>query len=212
MPVIPDPRYGRLGWEIIRAGRRLGRSGLITGAEGNVSALASDGALIITRAGARKDELTPDDLVALDRRGVIIRGWAQPSTELALHLAAYELCPDAKAVVHAHPIAATAFAAAEQTPEWRALAESFTTLGPVRLAPYAQPGTEQMAESLREAVGDARTLLLAHHGALTIGDSLEAALQQMELLERLCTIQCAAAALGGIRALPVDAQERLRRQ
>lgn len=141
--------------------------------------------------------------------GGVILGGGLPSTELALHLAAYEMCPEARAVIHAHPVAATAFAAAEQVPEWRALAESVASLGPVQLVPYARPGTPGMADSLRRAIGGSRVLLLAHHGALTIGASLEQAAQRMELLERLCAIQCAASAIGGLKQLPEFEQRKL---
>jgi L-fuculose-phosphate aldolase len=204
-----DPRFGQLGWQIIRAGRRLGRGGLIAAAEGNVSAVTAEGALVITRAGTRKDELTPNDLLVLDTDGAVLVGEGLPSTELALHLAAYASCPEARAVIHAHPIAATAFAATEQSPEWRALAESLASLGPVQLVPYARPGTPAMGESLSSAIGNARVLLLAHHGALTIGASVEQALQRMELLERLCAIHCVSAAIGGLKRLTVAEQREL---
>ena len=174
-----------------------------------MSAMTPDGALVITRAGVRKDELQPTDLLVLDEHAMVTVGDGLPSTELVLHLAVYESCAEAGAVIHAHPVGATAFAAAEQVPEWRALAESLASLGPVQLIPYAQPGTPAMAESLRRAIGGSRTLLLAHHGAVTIGASLEQALQRMELLERLCAIQCAAAALGGLKQLPFAEQRRL---
>jgi L-fuculose-phosphate aldolase len=204
-----DPRFGQLGWQLIQAGRRLGHSGLIAAAEGNLSAATAEGALVITRAGTRKDVLTPNDLLLLDANGSVMMGEGSPSTELALHLAAYASCPEARAVIHAHPIAATAFAAAEQLPEWRALAESLASLGPVQLVPYARPGTPAMGGSLASAIGNARVLLLAHHGALTIGSSIEQALQRMELLERLCAIHCAAARIGGLKRLPVAEQREL---
>jgi L-fuculose-phosphate aldolase len=207
-----DPRFGGIGYQLIRAGRHLGSSGLIAAAEGNLSARDEDGNIIITAAGARKNELQPDDLILLSASGSVIRGDRQPSTELALHLAAYDMCSEAQAVIHAHPVAATAFAASEQVPEWRALAESIVTLGIVRLVPYAHPGTDAMGSSLRSNIAESRTLLLAHHGALTIGETLELALQRMELLERLCAIQCAAAGLGGLKALSAEEQARLRNQ
>jgi L-fuculose-phosphate aldolase len=209
MPATPDPRYGRQGWQLIRTGRRLGQSGLIAGAEGNLSSLTAYDSLLITRAGARKDELQPTDLLVLSIDGTLIRGDGPPSTELALHLAAYEMCSEARAVIHAHPIAATAFAAAEQVPDWRALAESIALLGEVRLVPYAHPGSSDLATSLRASIDGSRVLLLAHHGALTVGASLEQALQRMELLERLCAIHCAAIAIGGLKHLPEEEQRRL---
>lgn len=209
MPGSFDARFGRLGWQLIRAGRRLGASGLIAGAEGNLSCRLDDATLLITAAGTRKDEIQPADLLVLNLNGTIIRGERQPSTELALHLAAYEMCPEARSVIHAHPVNATAFAAAEQVPLWTSLAEAVAILGRIRLVPYAHPGTEAMGASLRTNIGGSRTLLLAHHGALTIAASLELALQRMELLERLCAIQCAAVAIGGLRPLPEAEIDRL---
>jgi L-fuculose-phosphate aldolase len=157
---------------------------------------------VITAAGLRKDELLPGDLSIVSLDGTLQLGEKQPSTELALHLAAYRCRPDVRAAVHAHPVAATAFAAAEKIPTWAALAESIATLGPVRLAPFAQPGTSALGDSLEPLISDSDAVLLAHHGALTVGSSLESALQRMELLERLCAVECHAAALGGLVPLP----------
>jgi L-fuculose-phosphate aldolase len=209
MPASFDARFGRLGRQLIRAGRRLGASGLIAGAEGNLSCRVDDCTLLITAAGTRKDELQPADLLVLNKDGTVIRGECKPSTELALHLAAYEMCPDARSVIHAHPVHATAFAATEQVPLWTSLADSVAMLGRIQLVPYAHPGTDALGASLRANIGDSRTLLLAHHGALTIGASLELAVQHMELLERLCAIQCAAMAIGGLRPLPEAEIDRL---
>ncbi|MFN0071222.1 MAG: class II aldolase/adducin family protein [Chloroflexota bacterium] len=204
-----DVRFGAIGWEMRQAGRRLGTSALIGGAEGNLSARLADGTLLITAAGVRKNELHPRDLLVVSANGSVIRGDRQPSTELALHLAAYAACPEAGAAVHAHPIAATAFAAAEKQPNWTALAESINFLGPVGLVPYAPPGTSALGDALTSAMGQSRALLLAHHGALTLGPTMEIALQRMELLERLCAIELQATGIGGVQPLPELEIQRL---
>lgn len=196
-----DDRYGMAGWAMIRAGRRLGARALVTGAEGNLSSRLPTGNLLITAAGKRKDELQPEDLLIIDPHGAVVRGEQSPSTETAMHLSVYASSSEAGAVVHAHPVAATAFAVVEKAPLWTATAEAADFVGPVALVPYARPGTAALGLNVRPHLRESRALLLAHHGALTIGATLEEALRRMELLERLCEVECQAAAIGGARPL-----------
>jgi L-fuculose-phosphate aldolase len=116
-------------------------------------------------------------------------------------LAVYAVRDDVCAVVHAHPPYATAFAVAGLTPSERAMPEAYIAVGKVALAPYATPSTEALAASLQPSLRDHDAVLLANHGAMTLGRDVLSAYHRMEALEQLCRITCIARDLGGVRAL-----------
>lgn len=156
---------------------------------------------MITAASVRKDRLTPGDLIIVNATGEPILGRKQPSSELPLHLAIYRAQPDVDAIIHTHPPAATAFAVAQQTPIASILAESAALLGGVSLISYQDPGSEALGLGAVEGLQSSQALLLAQHGAVTVGMSIEDALTRMELLEKLCDIQIRAKILGGAQSL-----------
>ncbi len=196
---------------ICRAGRRLAERGLIAGAEGNLSARAGEGRVLVTPAGRGKGELEPADLVEVElegRRRGAAGGGGRPSTELALHLAIYAARPEVGAVVHAHPPAATGFAAAGVPLDEGVLPE-LALLGPVPLVPYATPGTASLGDAVAPYAARHEALLLSNHGAVTVGRTIEEAEQRMESLEQGARILLVARLLGGARRLQPGELERL---
>ena len=158
-----------------------------------------------------KHLLEPGDLAYLDPGGAVLAG--RPSTERLMHLAVYRACPDARAVVHAHPPTAVAWSLAH--PEWTclpsdALPEVILAAGSIPFVPYARPGTMAMGEALGPFLPAHRLLVLVRHGALAWGESLEEAYNGMERLEHVCQILKAAFELGGAHPLPGDEVEALR--
>ena len=90
--------------------------------------------------------------------------------------------------MHAHPPTATGFAVAGIALDRPLIAEAVVTLGPVPVIPYGQPSTEELADNVGRAVCDAQALLMANHGALAVGDTLERAWERMETLEQLARV------------------------
>jgi L-fuculose-phosphate aldolase len=142
--------------------------------------------------------------------GAVIAGSGAPSSELGLHLAAYRTRADVMAVVHAHPPIATALTLIGETIPDGVLAELMLTVGTVALVPYAQPGTPELGRLASEAFLTHDALLLAHHGAVTVGRTLEAAHFAMESLEHGARIVHAARQIGNVVTLPPAACEALR--
>lgn len=196
----------QLRLEIIEAGRLLHDKGLIVACQGNIS-VRTDRGLLVTASGVSKGALTPSLVLDAD-----IEGRASGpglSSEIHMHVAIYQRRPDVRAVVHAHPPAATAFAVAGVAPDSTVLAESVLLLGRVRFVPYAAPSTVALAEMVGEALLDGQAALLANHGAVTVGETLEQALNRMETLEHLARVTLLARVLGEPRRLAVDEVERL---
>jgi L-fuculose-phosphate aldolase len=132
-----------------------------------------------------------------------LEGGAQRvSTEVLMHVAVYERRRDAGAVVHAHPPAATGFAVAGIPLDRPLIAEAVVALGPVPVIPYGTPSTHELADHVGRAICDAHGLLLANHGALTVGDTLHRAWERMETVEQLARITLVSRMLGQGNPLP----------
>ena len=183
------------------AGRRLFAVGLIGAAEGNLSARRTDGTFLVTPSGISKGTLGPDDLLVVDARGQVLDGHGRPSTELRMHLAAYAARPELAAAVHAHPLTAVALTVAGAPWPGDLVPEAAVTLGPVAVAPFAVPGTQDVPESLAPYLPHHDVILLARHGALCLGATVAEAVDRMETLERVARIAVTARALGGCTPL-----------
>jgi L-fuculose-phosphate aldolase len=151
-----------------------------------------------------------DDLVEVSLTGIYLAGRHRASSEIGLHLAAYAARADVRAVVHAHPVTATAFSVRGETIPDGVLAELMLTVGPVALAPYAQPGTAELGRSVMALLADHDAVLLAHHGAVTVGRTLQEAHFCMESLEHGARIIHVARQLGEVVTLDPAACEALR--
>ena len=195
--------------EICRAGRRLSAKGLIAGTDGNIAARCAPDRVLVTPAGRDKGELEPGDLVEVDLAGRVVRGPAKPSSELDMHLVIFKQRPDVAAVVHAHPPTATGFAVAGKMLGDGSLAELVTQFGMVPIVPYGAPGTPELGERVRPFAREHDALLLANHGAVTLGPSVEAACYRMESLEQSARILLVARLLGGARPLSPEEIARL---
>ena len=120
-----------------------------------------------------------------------------------MHLAVYRSCPEARAVVHAHPPTAIAWSLARPGLDFLpsdALPEVILAAGSIPFVPYARPGTAAMGEVLAPFLPENRLMVLARHGALAWGGTLEEAHNGMERLEHACQILKAAGELGGATA------------
>ena len=126
-----------------------------------------------------------------------------------MHLEVYRQRPDAQAVVHAHPPTATGFAVAGIPLDRAVLAEVLTTLGSIPIAEYATPSTKELPEAVRKYVKAHDGMLLANHGALTLGADLFSAYYKMETIEHFAKISLVARLLGNENLLPRDEVIRL---
>ena len=190
----------QLRCDIVEVGRRLYARGLIGGHEGNVS-VRLDSSLLITPAGVCKGFMTPDMIVRTDLEGRPVDG-GRASTEVLMHTAVYRRRGDVRAVVHAHPPTATGFAVAGIALDRPLIAEAVVTLGAVPVIPYGQPSTDELADNVGRAICEAHALLMANHGALAVGDTLERAWERMETLEQLARITLVTRILGQDHTLP----------
>jgi L-fuculose-phosphate aldolase len=188
-------------------GSRLDRRGLIASNDGNLSVREADDTILVTASGSRKGYLRDEEVIRVDLEGRLRYGTGRPSSEVAMHLGIYRQRWDVCAVVHAHPPAATAFAVARFPIDHLALPELVLSLGKIPLAPFVRPGTERLGEQVAALIGTHDAVLLANHGAVTVGPDLEEAYFRMERLEHAARILIEARHLGGPHCLdPSDVE------
>lgn len=191
-PLLADVRA-----RICAFSRRMITDGLVVGTSGNISIRSGD-LTAITPTGVEYTELSPEAVSVVDARGRLVAG-ALPSSELPLHLALYRT--GTHAVVHTHsPYATAAGLVTDELPPIHYLLAMFN--GPVRVARYATFGTEELAATTTEAIANRFGCLLANHGAVTIGNTIEAAYDRALQLEWLCRVWLAAKTAGRPRLLP----------
>jgi L-fuculose-phosphate aldolase len=178
-----DSQELNLRSEVIKTCRKLEQKGLIAANDGNVSCRAGENCILITPGGVSKGDIEPEDLVKTDLEGQLIEGTRKPSSEIRMHLHVYRNRPDVFAIVHAHPIMATAFTLAGFPFNSKILPEVWLLLGPVPTAPYATPSTMEVPQSIAPYVEKHQAILLRRHGALTFGRNVTEACMRMEKLE-----------------------------
>jgi L-fuculose-phosphate aldolase len=194
---------------VVQCGKICYDRRLMSSNDGNISVRLDDRRILITPAGACKGRLTAANLVLLGQDGANTPGGATSgaSSETPMHLEVYRRRPDVGAVIHAHPIFATALTVAGLEFPTDVLPEILLLLGEVPVTQYAMPGTDDDAQAIRPFVAGHCAILLRQHGALTFGRDLEEALQHMERLEHVAEVFWRARTLGPVQHL-ADADRR----
>ena len=182
--------------DIVEIGRRMYARGYTASNDGNISVRIAPDRLLMTPKSVCKGFMTPDMMCVTDLSGKKISGDRDPSSEALMHLEVYRQRPDVNAVVHAHPPIATGFAVAGIPLDRAVLAEVLTTLGSIPLAEYATPSTSELPDAVRKYIKAHDGMLLANHGALTVGADLYGAYYKMETIEHFAHISLVARMLG----------------
>lgn len=190
---------------IIEIAQRLHARNMLAAADGNISLRISDQEILITPSGQAKAFMKPQEMALITLDNKILAG--TPSGERLMHLEIYRNCPQAKAVIHAHPPTAIAWSIAK--PELRelpadSLSEVILATGRIPFVPYARPGTLDMGTHLKTFLPKHRALILSRHGAVAWGEDLEEAYRGMERIEHSALILAKAVQLGGLTKLPDD--------
>jgi L-fuculose-phosphate aldolase len=182
--------------DIVEIGRRMYARGYTASNDGNISVRLAPDRLLMTPKGVCKGFMTPDMMCITDAEGRKLQGDRDPSSEMLMHLEVYRQRADVQAVVHAHPPTATGFAVAGIPLDRAVLAEVLTTLGSIPIAEYATPSTRELPEAVRRYIKAHDGMLLANHGALTVGSDLYNAYYKMETIEHFANISLVARLLG----------------
>ena len=206
---MADVTLDRLRADIVEIGRRLYTRGFCASNDGNITVRFADDRVLTTPKSVSKGYMTPDMMVVVDLDGRKVSGERDASSELLMHLEVYRQRPDARAVVHAHPPLATGFAVAGVPLDRAVLAEVICTLGSIPIVDYATPSTPELPAAVRQYIKTHDGLLLANHGALTVGTDVYSAYYKMETVEHFAKISLVARMLGGERLISQEEVLRL---
>jgi ribulose-5-phosphate 4-epimerase/fuculose-1-phosphate aldolase len=171
---------------ICRFGRSLFERGLTPGSSGNISVRLEDGGFLLTPTNASLGFLDPAKLSRLDASGKLVSGDA-PTKEVPLHTALYQTRGTAGAIVHLHSTHSVALSMLPEIDPRAALppltAYYLMKCGATALVPYYRPGDAAVADAIKGLAGQYSSVLLANHGPVVSGDTLEAAVFATEELE-----------------------------
>jgi L-fuculose-phosphate aldolase len=173
---------------------RLASEGLVIGTAGNVSVRADD-RVVVTPTGCVFGEVGADDMTVVDLDGRVDGDGAAPTSELGLHLGVYERFDWAGAVVHTHsPMATAVGCVLDELPPIHY--QMLSLGGPVRVAPYATFGSDELHAHVLAALEGHTAALMRNHGALTCGTGLDSAVEATFLLEWACSLYWHASQIG----------------
>lgn len=187
---------------IVDIGKLMYQKGWVAANDGNISVRVGPERILCTPTGVSKGMMRPEDMLIVDLDGRKVEGERDCTTEIQMHCTVYKLRHDVHAVVHAHPPVSTGFAVAGRALNLAILPEAVVTLGTVPLADYGLPGTPELSRKLAPYIPNHDALLMANHGVVCYGETLEKAFFRLETVEHLARISLVAELLGGPRLLP----------
>ncbi len=195
---------------IVNVMRYMEERGLNYGRSGNASVRVSEDHVLITPSGVVKAEMPPEDILVVSMNGEVIEGRRAPTVEMPLHLAIYRAYEYFRAIIHAHaPYTSVLAVAREPLPP---IIEEMViyTGGEVRVAEYAPFGSKKLAENAVKALEGRSAVILANHGVVACGRSLEEALEVLTIVERTSQTYVLAKSLGKVFNLPEEVVESLK--
>jgi L-fuculose-phosphate aldolase len=188
--------------DIIDVGRLVFDKGWVAANDGNITIRLDENRILATPTQICKGMMDQDDLIIVDMKGRKIEGRRECTSEIAMHLTVYELRPDIRSVVHAHPPVATGFATAGRALNLALLPEVIIGLGCVPLADYGLPGTPELTKPMLPLIPKYDAIMMGNHGAVCYGADVYKAFFKMETVEHFARITFVAEMLGGAKALP----------
>jgi len=193
--------------EVLEACRRMLEEGLVIGSSGNASKRIGDtDTVAITPSNVKYTDMAPEDILIINFDGDVLEGERNPSIEHRMHIAVYQARSDVGAMIHTHSIHASALAVLG-IPLPPIIDEFVVYLGgQVEVAKYGLPGSDELARNAVEALGSRNAVLLANHGALCCGPTMDAALHNALLLERAARIYLLAAGAGRGEPKPIPGE------
>ena len=185
--------------------------GWVAANDGNLSVRLPNGNFLATPTGISKSFITPEKLVVIDADGNVLEAenGYRPSSEIKMHLRCYKEREDVGAVLHAHPPTATGYAVAHVPLDRYTMIETVAAIGSIPVTPYGTPSTYEVPDAIAPYLQEHDVLLLANHGALTVGADAITAYYRMETLELFAKISLTAHLLGGEKEISEENIQKL---
>ncbi|MBN2883485.1 MAG: class II aldolase/adducin family protein [Clostridia bacterium] len=182
---------------VVNAGKRIVDQGLAAGTWGNVSARIDENHMLITPSGRDYSRMKTDDIVIVNIHTHEAKGKLNPSSEAPMHAAIYRIRPEINGIIHTHSqYGCTVAAARKEVPP--ILDDLAQLIGPsLRVADHAHPGSDKMVRVVSEALEGRNACLLANHGAVCLGRTLDEAFTVNMIVEKACKCYIDSMVIGG---------------
>ena len=190
---------------------KMWQLGWVAANDGNLSVRVEDNRYLATPTGISKSLITPEKLIVIDGDGKVLEAQDayRPSSEIKMHLRCYRERDDVGAVLHAHPPTATGYAVAHVPLDRYTMIETVAAIGSIPVTPYGTPSTYEVPDAIAPYLQEHDVLLLANHGALTVGADALTAYYRMETLELFAKISLTAHLLGGEKEISQENIQKL---
>ena len=176
--------------KIVAYGKQLKSSELTNGTSGNLSILdRTKGLVAISPSGINYDEVKPEDVVITNLNGEIVDGHRKPSSELDLHLSIYQADAEAASIVHTHSMYCTVFASLHIPLQAVHYLIANTASDHVPVVDYETYGSKELAVKVSQLMAENHAVLMANHGMICDGDSMEAAMNIAQTCEWIAELQ-----------------------
>lgn len=185
------------------------KKGYTVAFDGNLSIRVGKNRFIITRSAINKGDVSEKDILTINSSQQILEGNGKVSTEAKLHLNIYNKRIDVNAIIHVHPVYATAIATSLDEFPNNIFPEVILTLGKIPICKYQTPSTDALAESVNPFVEYSNAFLLSNHGSVTIGESIDIAFHRLEKLEHISKTISKAKQFGTLKELSISEIEKL---
>lgn len=195
--------------EMCDIGQRIYNRQFAAANDGNITVRVSENEVLCTPTGHCKGFLKPDDIALIDMTGKQIAGRKKRSSEALLHLEIYRQREEIRSVVHCHPPHATAFAIAREPIPQCVLPEVEVFLGDVPITKYETPGGQEFADTIIPFVHRTNVMILANHGTVSYGETVEQAYWWTEILDSYCRMLMLAKQLGHVEFLGGEKSQEL---
>lgn len=183
--------------EVLEKAKQMVIDGLAYESGGNISAIdAEKGLIAITPSAIEYRKMRVEDITVIDKQGNVVDGRYKPTSETPLHTIFYRERMDVGAVVHTHAPYASAFAVIDEPVPMLVTEAALCIGGPVKVAPYRRPGTEELSKIALEVMGDGVAVLLGQHGLITVGPNLRDAYSTTLATEISARLAITARAIG----------------
>lgn len=198
--------YDKEKKEVINAGVKLDRYGLIALSGGNVSLKVDKDRVLVTPSGMIYEELETDDIILMDLSGKVIEGDRKASVDTKALLYIYNNMPEINAVIHTHQPYATALGLVEEEFKCNLTTLANATKGSVNVCPFSSAASEQMGIEAVENLNGKLAVILKNHGVITVGNSLKQALYSCVYLEEAAKTYCIAKSMSDNVAMMTEEQ------
>lgn len=182
--------------QLVDAGLKMYKNGLVAGTSGNISMKENDDSYYITPSSMSYDEITEDDIVRIHKDGTPYNQGQKPSSEWQMHISIYEAYDKYKAIVHTHSTIATSFAVARKDIPLILIEMKPFLGGAIKVSPFAPAGSKELGEVIIPYLDEVNSTLLANHGVVSCGNTLEEAFLAAEYVEDAAKIYYNALQIG----------------